>query len=137
MSIAHLHIHTHYSCDDSIVKIPELFERASTLGLSGIAIADPSRMCGVPEFLSCSRKYPEIKPIVGCEFNLTNHIPHTENDVENMQLFSVVLLAKNLAGYHNLLKLSSIANTEGLSFCIVLKKVYQKSKQNGRIQVDS
>lgn len=116
MSIAHLHIHTHYSCDDSIVKIPELFERASTLGLSGIAIADPSRMCGVPEFLSCSRKYPEIKPIVGCEFNLTNHIPHTENDVENMQLFSVVLLAKNLAGYHNLLKLSSIANTEGLSF---------------------
>ena len=113
MSFAHLHVHTHYSVNDSIVKIPELYARASELGLTGIAITDPSVMSGVPEFLSLASKYPAIKPIVGCEFNLTDHCPHTTYDVDNLKLFKVVLLAKNMTGYHNLVKLSSIANVEG------------------------
>lgn len=113
MSFAHLHVHTHYSVNDSIVKIPELYTKASELGLNGIAITDPSVMSGVPEFLSLASKYPEIKPIVGCEFNLTNHCPHSVYDVDNLRLFKVVLLAKDQTGYHNLVKLSSIANVEG------------------------
>lgn len=106
MSFSHLHIHTHYSCNDSIVKIPELFEKASELGLAGLAITDPSVMSGVPEFLSCSRQYPDIKPAVGCEFNLN------QPGYEDLPL-RVVLLAKNKTGYLNLIKLSSIANEHG------------------------
>lgn len=106
MAFSYLHIHTHYSCDDSIVKIPELFEKASELGLAGLAITDRSVMSGVPEFLSCSRRYPRIKPVVGCEYNLD--LPGHE-DVP----LRVVLLAKNRTGYLNLIKLSSIANEHG------------------------
>lgn len=114
MSFAHLRIHTHYSVNDSIVKLPELFARASELGLDAIAITDPSVMSGVPEFLSLSLRYPEIKPIIGCEFNLTNPSLRNSHDADKLKLFPVVLLAKNLAGYHNLVKLSSIANTGGV-----------------------
>ena len=114
MSFAHLRIHTHYSVNDSIVKLPELFARASELGLDAIAITDPSVMSGVPEFLSLSLRYPEIKPIIGCEFNLTNPSLRNSHDADKHKLFPVVLLAKNLAGYHNLVKLSSIANTGGV-----------------------
>lgn len=112
MAFAHLHIHTHYSVSDSIVKVPELFEGAAELGLSGLAITDPTSMSGVPEFLACAKRYPNIKPVVGCSFSLTNHIPHTKVDADNMQLFCVILLAKNLTGYHNLIKLSTTAYTE-------------------------
>lgn len=114
MSFAHLRIHTHYSVNDSIVKLPELFARASELGLDAIAITDPSVMSGVPEFLSLSLRYPEITPIIGCEFNLTNPSLRNSHDADKHKLFPVVLLAKNLAGYHNLVKLSSIANTGGV-----------------------
>ena len=113
MSFAHLRIHTHYSVNDSIVKLPELFARASELGLDALAITDPFVMSAIPEFLFLSSKYSEIKPIVGCEFNLTDHYPHNSHDADKHKSFSVVLLAKNLAGYHNLIKLSSIANTDG------------------------
>lgn len=114
MSFAHLRIHTHYSVNDSIVKLPELLARATELGLDAIAITDPSVMSGVPEFLSLSLRYPEIKPIIGCEFNLTNPSLRNSHDADKLKLFPVVLLAKNLAGYHNLVKLSSIANTGGV-----------------------
>lgn len=82
MSFAHLRIHTHYSVNDSIVKLPELFARATELRLDAIAITDPSVMSGVPEFLSLSLRYPEIKPIIGCEFNLTN--PSLRNSHEQI-----------------------------------------------------
>ena len=74
MSFAHLRIHTHYSVNDSIVKLPELFARASELGLDAIAITDPSVMSGVPEFLSLSLRYPEIKPIVDGPYLVTTRM---------------------------------------------------------------
>ena len=129
MAFAHLHIHTHYSVSDSIVKVPELFEGAAELGLSGLAITDPTSMSGVPEFLACAKRYPNIKPVVGCSFSLTNHIPHTKVDADNMQLFCVILLAKNLTGYHNLIKLSTTAYTEAGDYIVRQRRNPHKSIQ--------
>ncbi len=133
MAFAHLHIHTHYSISDSIVKIPELFERAAELELSGLAITDPTRMSGVPEFLSCAKRYPDIKPVVGCSFSLTNHIPHTKVDADKMQLFCVILLAKNLTGYHNLIKLSTTACTESGDYILRISHKLLEEHHEGLI----
>ena len=100
MSFTHLHVHTDYSVD-GIAKIPDLFKEAGRLGQPGLAITDHGTMAGVPAFLHEARKYPDIKPVVGCEFYLES----------NRHLYHLVLLAKNLKGYHNLVKLCSAART--------------------------
>ncbi len=111
MTYTHLHVHTDYSLFDGTAKINDLFERADRLHVSGLAITDHGTMAGVPEFLDRARKYPAIKPIVGCECNITDHYEHTE---PRRGWFHVILLAKNLTGYHNLVRLCSIAGTEGM-----------------------
>ncbi len=111
MAYTHLHVHTDYSISDGIAKIKDLFHRADQLHMSGLAITDYGTMAGVPEFLNEARKYPAIKPIVGCECYITDHIVHTET---RGGWFHIILLAKNLTGYHNLVKLCSTARTEGM-----------------------
>lgn len=112
MSFAHLHIHSHYSLGESIVKIPELFARAAKLRLSGLALTDSSRMGGIAEFLSVAKDYPSIKPVVGCSFRLVDDGASRKGEPA---WYDVVLLAKNLTGYHHLMKLSSIACASGLN----------------------
>ena len=111
MSYTHLHIHTDYSVSNGIAKIRDLLNRADQLHLSGLAITDHGTMAGVPEFLYEAGKHPAIKPIAGCEFCITDHFEHTQ--MQKGQ-FHIILLAKNLTGYHNLVSLSSIAGTEGM-----------------------
>lgn len=106
MAYAQLRIITHYSGFGSIIRIPELFERASELGLKGLAITDFNEMGGIPEFLSVAKKYPDIKPVIGCELEVS---------FNEQAPSSITLLAKNKIGYYNLVKLSSIACTANSS----------------------
>lgn len=96
MSFAHLHVHTDYSVD-GIARIPQLFAEAERLGLSGLAITDHGTIAGVPAFLSEAVKHPSVTPIAGCEFYIESE----------GRLFHLILLAKSLMGYHNLVKLCS------------------------------
>lgn len=105
MSFAHLHIRTEYSILDGFCKIPDLFQRAKELKLSGLAITDLNTLSGVPEFLRTARKYPDIKPAVGCEITL---LDDCKGDTVE-EAFHLVLLAKDLEGYGNLLELVSLA----------------------------
>ena len=98
MSFAHLHVHTDYSVD-GIARIPKLFAEAERLGLQGLAITDHGTMAGVPAFLREAEKHPGVKPVVGCEF-------YIETDT---RLCHLILLAKDLAGYHSLIRLCSFA----------------------------
>ena len=113
MAFVHLHAHTEYSID-GIAKIREMFPYAWHNVMPGLAITDHGTLSGVPEFLSAAEQYPEVKPVVGCEFWITDHYDHTLRDDKHRETFHLILLAKNLTGYHNLVKLCSIANCEGV-----------------------
>lgn len=110
MAFTHLHVHTAYSQFDGLAKAEDLFRKASEMGQPGLAITDRGTMAGVPEFLDAASKYPDVKPVIGCEFYLTEG-SLADHSGRNYHL---ILLAKNKEGYRNLLRLCSVAGTEGL-----------------------
>ena len=113
MSFVHLHVHTQYSILDGQASIGGLFERAKELEMPALAITDHGNMYGVKEFLKVAKKYPEIKPIIGCEVYVTKHYDHKLKDKDHRAYFHLILLAKNYNGYKNLMKIVSTGHIEG------------------------
>lgn len=113
MAFVHLHVHTQYSILDGQSSIENLFNRAAELGMPGLAITDHGNMYGVKEFFKFAKKHPGIKPIIGCEVYVTRHYDHKLKDPSHKNYFHLILLAKNFNGYKNLMKIVSIAHTEG------------------------
>ena len=113
MSFAHLHVHTTYSLLDGLSSIDQLFRRAEELGQPGLAITDHGYMYGVPEFLREAGKHPTVKPVIGCEIYLTDNYDHHIKDMEHKRYFHLILLAKNLTGYRNLVQICSEAAVAG------------------------
>jgi DNA polymerase III subunit alpha len=108
----HLHCHSQFSVLQATTQIPELVAAAKEQGMPAIALTDHGNMMGAFHFVRDALK-AEIKPIVGCEFNIcADRTDRSHQDNGNQ----TVLLAKNKAGYHNLVKLSSIAYTEGFYY---------------------
>ena len=116
MSFVHLHVHTQYSILDGQSSIPGLFERAKELGMPALAITDHGNMYGVKEFLKVAKKFPEVKPIIGCEVYVTKHYDHKLKDKDHRAYFHLILLAKNYTGYKNLMKICSTGHIEGKYF---------------------
>jgi len=116
MSFAHLHVHTQYSILDGLSSIPDLFARAKEIGLKALAITDHGNMYGVKEFLTVAAKYPEIKPIIGCEVYVTRGYDHNLKDPQHDKYYHLILLAKNYDGYKNLMKIVSLAHIEGMYY---------------------
>ena len=113
MSFVHLHVHTQYSILDGQASISSLFERAKELGMPALAITDHGNMYGVKEFLKVAKKFPEVKPIIGCEVYVTRHYDHKLKDKDHRGYFHLILLAKNYNGYKNLMKIVSTGHIEG------------------------
>ena len=113
MSFFHLHVHTQYSILDGQASIGGLFERAKELGMPALAITDHGNMYGVKEFLKVAKKYPDIKPIIGCEIYVTRHYDHKLKDKDHRGYYHLILLAKNYNGYKNLMKIVSTGHIEG------------------------
>lgn len=109
---SHLHCHTQFSLLDGAAVIDKLVDKASKSNMPAIAITDHGNMFGVPQFVNEAEK-KGIKPIIGCEFYLT---PTTMADRDNKQRFHQVLLAKNMTGYKNLVKLTSLGYVDGLYY---------------------
>ena len=125
MSFVHLHVHTQYSILDGQASIGSLFERAKELGMPALAITDHGNMYGVKEFLKVAKKYPEVKPIIGCEIYVTRHYDHKLKDKDHRSYFHLILLAKNYDGYKNLMKIVSTGHIEG--------KYYEKPRVSHEI----
>ena len=108
---AHLHVHTEYSLLDGFSRTKKLVQQAKALGMQHLAITDHGAMYGVIEFYKAC-KAGGINPIIGIEAYLTgdmyDHSKRFSDDYHHL-----LLLAKNNTGYKNLLKLTTIANTEG------------------------
>ena len=113
MSFVHLHVHTQYSILDGQAAIGDLFARAKELGMPALAITDHGNMYGIKEFLKVAKKFPEIKPILGCEIYVTRHYDHKLKDKDHRGYYHLILLAKNYNGYKNLMKICSTGHIEG------------------------
>ena len=125
MSFVHLHVHTQYSILDGQSAIGDLFARAKELEMPALAITDHGNMYGVKEFLKVAKKFPEVKPIIGCEIYVTKHYDHKLKDKDHRGYYHLILLAKDYNGYKNLMKIVSTGHIEG--------KYYEKPRVSHEI----
>ena len=110
----HLHVHTEYSLLDGMCRIPNLLAKAKEMGMDSLAITDHGVMYGALEFYQAATE-AGIKPIIGCEVYVApnSHLSRTAADKNNYHL---VLLARNLTGYHNLIQLTTKAHLDGFYY---------------------
>jgi len=115
MSFVHLHTHSHYSLLDGLSKIDELVTLAKKYGMPAVALTDHGVMYGLVElYQKCSRA--GIKPIFGVEAYLARNL-HTDKRANvDDDPYHLLLLAKNITGYRNLIKLTTIAHLEGFYY---------------------
>lgn len=105
----HLHVHSEYSLLDGAIKMNRLLAQARELNMKAIALTDHGNMFGTVDFYdNCVQK--GIKPIIGQEFYVVEDRLKKEKKED---YYHLVLLAKDQAGFRNLMKLSSSGYTEG------------------------
>ncbi|MGQ9572628.1 MAG: DNA polymerase III subunit alpha [Dehalococcoidia bacterium] len=107
----HLHLHTEYSLLDGLARIPQLMERAQELGQEAIAITDHGVLYGVIPFYK-EANARGLRPIIGVEGYVAEG-SRRSREAKDKQPYHLVLLAKNLEGYRNLLALVTKAHLEG------------------------
>lgn len=110
----HLHTHSHYSLLDGLSKLEKLVSLAKDYGMPALAITDHGNMYGAIEFYKLAKK-AGVKPILGVEAYMTSGSRH-DRTVEaggGKRYYHLTLLAKNLTGYKNLIRLVTLANIEG------------------------
>ncbi len=108
----HLHNHSEYSLLDGLSKIKDMVWRAKELGMNAIALTDHGNLYGTINFYkTCLEE--GIKPIIGCEIYISKRTRHDKEAGIDTDSNHLILLAKNLQGYKNLMKIISIANLEG------------------------
>ncbi|MEX1051052.1 MAG: DNA polymerase III subunit alpha, partial [Gemmatimonadales bacterium] len=114
MAFVHLHTHSEYSLLDGANRIPELVAKAKALGQDSLAVTDHGNLHAAWAFHAEARK-AGIRPILGFEAYLAFGPRHVKEKLADQPgIYShLVLLAKNRAGYKNLIKLSSIGYVEG------------------------
>ncbi len=115
-SFVHLHIHTQYSLLDGANKIDDLVKKAREYGMPALAITDHGNMFGAIEFYQKAEK-AGIKPIIGCETYIArgSRLDKTSNGPSEAA-YHLVLLARNIDGYRNLMRLVSSGYTEGFYY---------------------
>lgn len=107
----HLHLHTEYSLLDGLSRIPLLMDRARELGQEAVALTDHGVLYGAVQFYK-EAKARGIKPIIGVEAYIARGSRHSREPTDK-QPFHMTLLAKNEAGYRNLLVAVTKAHLEG------------------------
>jgi DNA polymerase-3 subunit alpha len=133
MKFTHLHVHTHFSLLDGLAKIDDILDRAKELGMDSLAITDHGVLYGAIEFY-IKAKARGIKPIIGCEMYITPTDLHSKNpDSADRKRNHLILLAKNEAGYKNLMRLITIAHLEGFYYKPRIDKTVLRSHSEGLI----
>lgn len=118
----HLNVHSHYSIMKSQITIPAAVDKAIANGMKGMALTDVGVMYGIKEFVDYCAKINKarakegldpFKPIIGCEMYVAPRTMHDKGEGDD-KCSRLIVLAKNLTGYKNLIKLVSDSWTEGL-----------------------
>ncbi len=104
----HLHLHTEYSLLDGACKVDDLVDHCVKNGIDAVAVTDHGNMYTSLRFAEkCKKK--KIKAIIGCEFYVVDD--YTQRIDQHAD--HLILLAKNKAGYINLVQLDSLAFVDG------------------------
>ncbi len=118
---SHLHTHTQFSLLDGAASIQSLYKKAIADGMPALAITDHGNMFGAFEFVAEAYKHKnedgtlKVKPVVGCEFYVVaDRHRKVFTKEQKDERYHQILLAKNKAGYQNLIKLTSLGYTEGM-----------------------
>lgn len=132
MSFVHLHVHSTYSILDGFSQIKPLVARAKELGMPALALTDHGTMFGTVEFFNAAVE-AGIKPIIGLETYLaprkmTDHDPRYDK-----RAFHLLLLAENMVGYHNLLKIASASQLDGFYYRPRIDQAFLKDHKEGLI----
>lgn len=107
----HLHLHTEYSLLDGACKIDNLIDYCKKNGIDTVCMTDHGNMYGTLHFAE-KAAVAGLKYIIGCEFYMTKDMhDKTGNTAEHL-----ILLAKNKAGYKNLVQLDSMAFVDGFYY---------------------
>jgi len=116
-NFVHLHVHTDYSLLDGACRIDRLMQRACDMGMKALALTDHGNMFGAIEFYNAA-KSKGIKPLIGCEIYIveSSRLEKTGKSEDGKSYYHMGLLAKNLTGYQNLLKLVSDAHLKGFYY---------------------
>lgn len=118
-NFVHLHLHTDYSLLDGAIQIKPLAKRVAELEMQACAVTDHGNLFGAVSFYN-AMKAQSVKPIIGCEVyitlgNRTDRATAKPKPGEKAN-YHLILLAKNLEGYRNLVRLTSKAYTEGFYY---------------------
>jgi DNA polymerase-3 subunit alpha len=112
----HLHVHSQYSLLDGAIRFEDLFELAKKHQMPAVALTDHGNMFGAVEFYQKAIQHG-IKPVVGCEVYVAPGSRLEKKSVAGGEgPYHLTLLAKNKAGYFNLLKLVSLSHMEGFYY---------------------
>jgi len=131
----HLHLHSQYSLLDGAIRFEELFELAKKYQMPAVALTDHGNMFGVIEFYQKAIQHG-IKPIVGCEVYVAPGSRHEKRAVSSEGPYHLTLLVKNRTGYFNLLKMVSLAHTEGFYYKPRVDRVILKECHEGLIALN-
>ncbi len=112
----HLHLHSEYSLLDGACRVKDLVQACRHMDMPAVAVTDHGNLFGAIEFYTAA-KAAGIKPIIGCEVYVA---PGDRRDREARGLgeasYHLILLAQNLTGYRNLIKLTTIGYLEGFYY---------------------
>lgn len=111
----HLHVHSEYSLLDGAARIKDLVAQAALLGMNALALTDHGVMYGAVEFYKACKEQG-IKPIIGCEVYFTRGSRKEKGNRKDQPIYHLILLARNMQGYRNLMQIVSIGHLEGYHY---------------------
>ncbi len=111
----HLHVHSHFSLLDGLGTPTAIVKKAKELGMEAVALTDHGAMYGAIEFYKAAKE-EGIKPLVGVEIYVAPRKLSDKVSKLDSSPHHLVLIAKNVEGYRNLMKLDSIAQLEGFYY---------------------
>ena len=139
-SFAHLHVHSQFSVLQATTDIVSLVDKAVEMNMPAVGLTDHSNMFGAYKFITTVLNHPinnsedskqlALKPVLGCELNVCKQ--HTDKSTKDYG-YQVPFLCKNKNGFHNLSKLSSLANLEGFYYVPRVDKNLIKKHKNDLI----
>jgi len=132
MSFVHLHVHSTYSILDGFSQIKPLISRVKELGMPAVALTDHGTMFGTVEFFNAAVA-AGIKPIIGLETYLAPRKMTERDPRRDKRTSHLLLLAENMVGYKNLLKIASVSQLEGFYYRPRIDRDYLRAHSEGLI----